>query len=150
MINSAIPSEMGQLTNLKELSLENNRLTSTVPLELQNIRLWGERNDVGLNLAINVFCLLAEWFLPNIDVLASEFVYLEGNSLRGDLDPVFCPLEGPNIDVSVTHRLSHCMCLWGVTQFELCLSLVVGRLRSGTRSRLYMLHILLLSLDWLL
>ena len=45
LIGGRIPSEVGQLTNLKELALENNRLTSAVPLELQNIRLWGKLDE---------------------------------------------------------------------------------------------------------
>jgi hypothetical protein len=78
-----IPSELGLLTNLGDLSLGINLLTGTIPSELGSLQ-----NLTYLNLSSNFLNGTVASQLGNLVNL--NVLWFHSNDLTGNLDPIFC------------------------------------------------------------
>jgi len=84
-LNGFIPSEIGNLVELKSLYLEGNRFTGEIPSEIGQLS-----NLEELSLSSNLFETLPEEF-SNLDSL--KRLYLSNNNFSGDIPEVICDLD---------------------------------------------------------
>jgi|TARA_B110000881_G_scaffold76104_1_gene66251 Leucine-rich repeat (LRR) protein len=94
-LTGVIPSEIGNLTNLQYLTLENNQLTGVIPLEVGNLTnleyLKLTNNQVSGDIPSGI------WNLTNL-----RYLYLGGNQLTGEI-----PSEIENLTSLVDLKLGN-------------------------------------------
>ena len=94
-LTGVIPSEIGNLTNLQYLTLENNQLTGVIPLEIGNLTnleyLKLTNNQVSGDIPSGI------WNLTNL-----RYLYLGGNQLTGEI-----PSEIENLTSLVDLKLGN-------------------------------------------
>ena len=94
-LTGVIPSEIGNLTNLQYLTLENNQLTGVIPLEIGNLTnleyLKLTNNQVSGDIPSEI------WNLTNL-----RYLYLGGNQLTGEI-----PSEIENLTSLVDLKLGN-------------------------------------------
>ncbi len=88
-LNGSIPSELGNLANLRTLSLSNNQLSGSIPSELGNLANLGTLSLYGNELSGSI-----PPELGNLDNL--ETLWLNGNQLSGSIPPELGNLDNLN------------------------------------------------------